>query len=245
METIRSTATRPEAAKLPAPATRMALVLFGPPGSGKGTQSKLLVERLGIPQISTGDMLRDEIRLGTEVGRSIEEQMRGGSLVPDDLVNRLVAGRLQQPDTQAGFILDGYPRTRQQAEVLLRLLVEIHSVPVVIHLVVDYNVIIKRISGRRQCPVCGTLYNSVSKPPRVAGQCDLDGTALIIRDDDRESVVRERLEEYESQTRPLIEFFRTSRDVLYELDASTDPPAVLADKILGLLPVRVEKKSSL
>ena len=241
MEAPRSTVARDVAAAPSEASRRMALVLFGPPGSGKGTQSKLLVARLGIPQISTGDMLRDEIRRGTEIGRSIEEQMRGGSLVPDDLVNRLVAARLRQPDTLSGFILDGYPRTRQQAEVLLALLHEIGSIPVVIHLVVDYNVIIDRISGRRQCPVCGSLYNSVSKQPRVAGHCDLDGAELVIREDDRESVVRERLDEYERQTQPLIEYFRSSGDVLFALDASMDPPAVLAEKILGVLPVRVEK----
>lgn len=219
-------------------AKRLALVLFGPPGSGKGTQSKILVDRLGIPQISTGDMLREEIRLGSPVGRSIEERMKNGLLVSDDLVNHLVEERLRQPDTGAGFILDGYPRTRQQAEVLLELLGKTGWVPVVIHLVVDYNIIIARISGRRQCPKCGTLYNDTSRPPQVAGQCDRDGEALVVRDDDRESVVRERLDAYRKQTEPLIEFFRQSNDVLYELDASTDPPAVLAEKILGLLPVK-------
>lgn len=217
---------------------RLALILFGPPGSGKGTQSKILVERLGIPQISTGDMLREEIRRSSAVGRSIEERMKSGLLVSDDLVNRLVAERLRQPDTAGGFILDGYPRTRQQAEVLLGLLTPAGWVPVVIHLVVDYNIIIGRISGRRQCPQCGTLYNDTSRPPRVSGQCDRDGVALVVRDDDRESVVRERLDAYQEQTQPLIEFFRHSNDVLYELDASQDPPAVLAEKILGLLAVK-------
>lgn len=229
------------ATERPGEAARMALVLFGPPGSGKGTQSKILVDRLAIPQISTGDMLRDEIRRGTEIGRSIEERMRSGSLVSDDLVNRLVASRLREPDTQAGFILDGYPRTRQQAEVLLNMLGDDGSILVVIHLVVDYNVIIRRIAGRRQCPVCGTLYNAVSRPPRVAGKCDLDGEELVIREDDRESVVRERLDEYGRQTQPLIDFFRSSNAVLRELDASADRPDVLAGKILGLLPVSIEK----
>ena len=234
MELNPSAVERPAA---PAP-TRLALVLFGPPGSGKGTQSKLLMERLGIPQISTGDMLREEIRRGSAVGLSIEERMKNGLLVSDDLVNRLVEDRLRDPDTGHGFILDGYPRTRQQAEVLLELLARTGWAPVVIHLVVDYNVIIRRISGRRQCPRCGTLYNDTSRPPRVPGQCDRDGEALEVRDDDRESVVRERLDAYAKQTQPLIEFFRQSNDVLYELDASTDPPAVLAEKILGLLPVK-------
>lgn len=217
--------------------SRLALVLFGPPGSGKGTQSKILMQRLGIPQISTGDMLREEIRRGSAVGLSIEERMKSGLLVPDDLVNRMVEERLRQPDTARGFILDGYPRTRQQAEVLLDLLARNGLAPVVIHLVVDYNVIIRRISGRRQCPQCGTLYNDTSRPPRVPGRCDRDGEALVVREDDRESVVRERLDAYEKQTQPLIEFFR-QYNVLFALDANQDPPAVLAEKILGLLPVK-------
>lgn len=224
--------------RVPVPTpSRLALVLFGPPGSGKGTQSKILMQRLGIPQISTGDMLREEIRRGSAVGLSIEERMKNGLLVSDDLVNRLVEERLRQPDTARGFILDGYPRTRQQAEVLLDLLARNGLAPVVIHLVVDYNVIIRRISGRRQCPRCGTLYNDTSRPPRVPGRCDRDGEALVVREDDRESVVRERLDAYEKQTQPLIEFFR-QYDVLFELDANQDPPAVLAEKILGLLPVK-------
>ncbi len=220
---------------VPGPLARTAVILFGPPGSGKGTQSKLLVARFGIPQISTGDMLRDHISRGDAIGKSIEALMKAGSLVPDELVNELVRVRVSEPDCANGFILDGYPRTRQQAEVLTKLLREMNRDELVIHLVVDYNVIIARISGRRVCPKCGTLYNSSSRPPRVAGICDLDGTPLVIREDDREEVVRERLEAYEKQTRPLIEYFRGVGSRLYEVDASSGTPETVFGKILELL----------
>lgn len=212
-----------------------ALILFGPPGSGKGTQSKFLVKRFGIPQISTGDMLRAHIELGDEIGQAIRARIKAGSLAPDELVNELVRVRVAQPDCANGFILDGYPRTRAQAEALMSLLKELGRDEVVIHLVVDYNIIISRISGRRVCPKCGTLYNSSTRPPRVNGVCDLDGEALVIREDDREPVVRERLEAYERQTRPLIEFFRSAGYRLIEVDASHGTPEMVSEKILKKL----------
>src|SRR5258707_7650084 len=156
----------------------LALVMFGSPGSGKGTQSKFVVDWLKIPQISTGDMLREHIRRGTEVGKAIEGRMKAGSLVSDELVNQLVFERIHQPDCERGFILDGYPRTPAQAEEMMRLLTTVGAREVVIHLVVDYNIIISRMAGRRVCLKCGTLYNSVSKPPKVEGICDLDGSVL-------------------------------------------------------------------
>src|SRR4029077_17124444 len=162
-----------------------ALILFGSPGSGKGTQSKLLVKALGSPHISTGDMLREHVRKGNAVGTKVEAKMKAGILVKDDVVNRLVEERLKQPDCERGFILDGYPRTRAQAMTLCRMLEARGIQQVVVHLVVDYNVIIARLSGRRQCPVCGTLYNASTRPPRVPGVCDLDGAKLIVREDDR------------------------------------------------------------
>jgi adenylate kinase len=219
-------------APIPAPAVRRALILFGSPGSGKGTQSKLLVERLGIPQISTGDMLREHINAGDQIGNMVRDQMRAGALVSDELVNTLVEERLKRADTNKGFILDGYPRTLQQADVMAVLLDRLKIGQLVIHLVVDYTVIIARISGRRQCPACGTLYNATSKPPKVAGVCDLDGTPLIVREDDRESVVRERLEAYESKTRPLLNYFRESGRKVVEIDASTLKPEGVFEKIL-------------
>jgi adenylate kinase len=157
--------------------------------------------------------------------------MRAGSLVSDDLVNEIVKNRVAEPDCANGFILDGYPRTLAQAVVLSKLLETLHVDEVVIHLIVDYNIIIARISGRRQCPRCGTLYNATSKPPKVPGVCDLDGETLVIREDDRESVVRERLAAYERQTRPLIEYFRETGRRLVEIDASYERPEVLFERI--------------
>jgi adenylate kinase len=215
----------------------VAIILFGSPGSGKGTQSKYLVDWLQIPQISTGDMLREHIRQGDAIGLAIMGRMRAGSLVSDELVNQLVFERISQPDCNRGFILDGYPRTPAQAEEMMRLLASRMSsngkspAEVVIHLVVDYNIIISRMSGRRVCPQCGTLYNAVSRPPKVEGICDLEGATLVIRDDDREDVVRERLAQYERQTRPLIEFFRATSDRLIEVDASLERPEAVFERI--------------
>jgi len=180
-------------------------------------------------------MLREHIRNRTEVGKAIESRMRAGSLVSDELVNQLVYERIHQPDCERGFILDGYPRTPAQAQEMMRLLSAVGAREVVIHLLVDYNVIISRMTGRRVCPVCGTLYNSVSRPPRVEGICDLDGSPLGIREDDREEVVRERLTQYEASTRPLIEYFRKSSERLFEVDASHDRPEVVFGKIQAAL----------
>ena len=145
----------------------------------------------------------------------------------DELVSGLVTERLAQGDCEQGFILDGYPRTRKQAETLDRMLAERGVEPVVIHLVVDYNIVIARLSRRSQCPLCGTLYNATSKPPRVAGVCDLDGTKLVVRDDDQGAVVRERLDAYQRQTKPLLEYFRQTGRRLEEIDASYQTPAIL------------------
>jgi adenylate kinase len=209
----------------------LALILFGSPGSGKGTQSKYLVEWLKVPQISTGDMLREHIRAKDTIGLAIQERMAAGSLVSDELVNQLVFERINQPDAQRGFILDGYPRTPAQAEEMMRLLASRGAGEVVIHLVVDYNVIISRMSGRRVCPKCGTLYNAVSRPPKIDGLCDLDGERLVIREDDKESVVRQRLEQYERQTQPLIEFFRRTSERLIEVNASSATPEAVFERI--------------
>ena len=221
--------------QIPNPKVPLALVLFGSPGSGKGTQSKLLSRALGIPQISTGDMLREHVRKGNAVGTAVEAKLKAGFLVKDEVVNALVEKRLAQSDAARGFILDGYPRTRAQAEWLCRMLAARGFHEVVIHLVVDYNVIIARLSGRRQCPVCGTLYNVISKPPKLPGVCDLDGAKLIVREDDREEVIRERLEAYEKQTRPLLDYFREKGKRLYEVDASHDSPEQVFRNIEALI----------
>ncbi|HEX4135807.1 MAG TPA: adenylate kinase [Bryobacteraceae bacterium] len=219
----------------------IAIILFGSPGSGKGTQSKYLVAWLGIPQISTGDMLREHIRRGDTIGLAIAGQLREGALVPDELVNQLVFERISQPDARRGFILDGYPRTPAQAEEMMRLLAERGARELVIHLAVDYNVIISRMAGRRVCPKCGTLYNSVSRPPKVNGICDLDGNTLTVREDDKEEVVRQRLAQYERQTQPLIEFFRATSDRLIEVDASREKPEAVFERIKSELPDLVRK----
>jgi len=216
-------------------AIRQALVLFGSPGSGKGTQAKLLVQHFDIPQISTGDMLREHIEQGDQVGLTVRDTMRAGSLVSDELVNSLVAQRLAVPDTSRGFILDGYPRTLAQAVVLSKLLDSLNIREIVIHLIVDSDMIIQRISGRRQCPQCGALFNATSKPPRMPGVCDLDGQNLVIREDDKESVVRERLAAYDRQTRPLIEYFRQTGQTFIEIDSSRESPNALFERIRQIL----------
>jgi len=205
-----------------------ALVLFGSPGSGKGTQAKLLQECLRIPHVSTGDMLRAR---GAAVGSAVMATMQSGALVSDNVVNRMVEERLSLPDAGAGFILDGYPRTRDQAAHLCRWFDERRIRELVIHLAVDYNIIIARLTGRRQCPVCGTLYNIASHPPQVDGLCDRDGHELVIREDDREGVIRERLEAYERQTRPVLDYLRAAGRRVEEVDGSTEAPERIFQKI--------------
>ena len=213
-----------------------AIVLFGSPGSGKGTQAKLLSACLKIPHISTGDMLRERAQHGgNSLGTAVVATMHAGALVADDVVDRMVEERLAQPDCATGFILDGHPRTREQAMFLIGWMDKRSVHEVVIHLVVDYNIIISRLTGRRQCPRCGTLYNIGSHPPQVPGVCDLDGEKLVIRDDDREEVIRERLETYEKQTQPLIEFFRDKGRRLVEVNAGVDTPESVSQKICKLI----------
>ncbi|MCS7044637.1 MAG: adenylate kinase [Bryobacteraceae bacterium] len=212
-----------------------AIILFGPPGSGKGTQAKLLKTVLGIPHISTGDMLRERIASGDELGLRVKDIMQAGRLVPDEVVNQLVADRIAEPDCQRGFILDGYPRTLPQAAELDRLLGERGYRDLVIHLKVDYTKVIARIAGRRVCPVCGTLYSLTSNPPRQPDVCDRDGARLVVRDDDRESVIRERLEAYERLTRPLLDYYAGKGGLLFEVDGSDGTPEEIFDRIRGLL----------
>jgi adenylate kinase len=212
-----------------------AIVLFGSPGSGKGTQAKMLTQCLMVPHISTGDMLRGRIRSGSESETGMVATMQSGALVPDLVVNEMVKERLSEADAARGFILDGYPRTLDQAGHLSEWLAGRGIHEVVIHLAVDYNVIIARLTGRRQCPRCGTLYNVSSHPPRVAGVCDLDGEELVVRDDDSEAVIRGRLDAYDRQTRPVLEYFRASGRRMVEVDASNDPPETLHRKICQMM----------
>jgi adenylate kinase len=216
-----------------------ALVLFGSPGSGKGTQARLLTHCLGIPHISTGDMLREGIRHGSHLDTTVVDRMHAGALVEDDVVNLMVEERLLQADAANGFILDGYPRTLDQAGHLAVWLDQGGIGEVVIHLAVDYNIIVARLAGRRQCPLCGTLYNVASQPPKVDGLCDLDGQKLGIRDDDSEAVIRGRLDAYDRQTRPVLEFYRTAGRRIVEVDASGDPPDEVFRKICQAIEAHV------
>jgi adenylate kinase len=212
-----------------------AIVLFGSPGSGKGTQAKMLNQCLGIPHVSTGDMLRDRIRQGAEVGTAVAATMHAGALVNDDVVNRMVETRLSEPDATRGFVLDGYPRTLAQADHLCRWL-DGHGIrELVIYLAVDYNIVIARLTGRRQCPRCGTLYNLATQPPRVDEVCDLDGEKLVIRDDDNVEVIRERLDAYDRQTRPVLDYFVSAGRRVIEVDASKDPPETVYQKLSQLM----------
>jgi adenylate kinase len=187
----------------------MRFVLLGPPGAGKGTQADLLSRRYSIPKISTGDMLREADRAGTELGRQAREFTQKGLLVPDEMVLALVRERLERPDCGPGFLLDGFPRTVGQAEALQQMLAsEGQALDAVVDLVVDTEALIQRLSGRRTCPVCERSYHLVNRPPRVAGMCDDSHGPLIQRDDDREHVIRERLAEYRRRTEPVLDYFR-------------------------------------
>ncbi|SRR5579884_2761614 len=212
-----------------------ALILFGSPGSGKGTQAKLIQQCLKGPHISTGDMLRTHIAAQDEIGRRAERLIHAGKLVPDELVNELVRERLAAPDCSSGIILDGYPRTINQAAVLLEMTEKYGFRPAVVHLMVDYDRIVARLSGRRQCPVCGTLYSLKTNPPKVPGICDLDGATLVTREDDRESVIRERLHEYDVQTRPILNYFRESGVPMFEIEGAGATPGEIMQKICDLL----------
>jgi adenylate kinase len=210
---------------------RLCLILFGPPGSGKGTQAKFLRQSLGIAHISTGDMLRERIAAGDSLGKEAAAIMQAGGLVPDALVNRMVAERIEQADCEKGFILDGFPRTVEQARVLAGQLAERAIDPLVVFLKVDYNVIISRLSGRRQCPTCGALYSVTSNAPTVSEVCDYDGSKLLIRDDDRPEVVGERLRAYERQTEPVLEFLKGAGYAFYEVEGADASPQAIARRI--------------
>ena len=217
--------------------SRLCLILFGAPGSGKGTQAKLLKQSLGLPHISTGDMLRERVARRDELGLQVESILQSGGLVPDVTVNALVADRVEQPDCKPGFILDGYPRTVSQAEILAAEVLTSRGIAtVVVYLKVDYNVIVARLAGRRQCPVCGALYSLSPNAPTVSEVCDYDGSKLVVRDDDREEVVTERLKAYDRQTAPVLEYFRTAGFDCWEVDgAGAGGPQAIAKRIKNML----------
>lgn len=208
----------------------MRIVLLGAPGSGKGTQAKKLVEQYSVAQISTGDLLRAAVAAGTELGRQAKAIMEAGELVPDDVVLGLIRERLGDPDTANGFILDGFPRNLAQAEALDALLAE-QKLPLdgAVHIHVDREEIVKRITGRRSCGNCGAIYNVFFSPPKQEGICDkCAGTDLQHRADDNEETVRNRLEVYESQTAPLIDYYN-ERGLLKTVDGSGEVERIFAD----------------
>lgn len=187
----------------------MRLILLGPPGAGKGTQAQRLTEKLGIPQVSTGDMLRAAVAAGTALGREAKAYMDQGALVPDGVVIGIIRERLAAPDCRRGYILDGFPRTAAQAEALGKTLEDLGTpLDAVLSLTVDPDEVVRRLSGRRTCGACGAAYHVENAPPRRAGVCDRCGGALVQREDDREETIRKRLAVYRDQTAPLVDYYR-------------------------------------
>jgi adenylate kinase len=189
------------------------MLFMGAPGSGKGTQAKAIMAAWGIPQISTGDLLRDHRTRGTALGAQATQLMDSGKLVPDDLVNQMVAERVAQPDTARGYILDGYPRTLAQAEWLDNRLAAANppGLPLIaVSIQVSYTQLLRRITGRRNCPTCQRIYNVYLQPPKFDTVCDVEGTPLVQRADDVEAVFHERMRTYAALTAPVVEHYRAS-----------------------------------
>lgn len=204
------------------------LMLLGPPGAGKGTQAARLVERYGIPQIATGNILRDAIAAGTPLGVQAQQFMSRGELVPDDVIIGVAEDRLQQDDCVKGFLLDGFPRTIPQAEALDRLLEKLGCrLTLVAALEVSADEVVARNSLRRSCPQCGATFHLVNRPPQASGICDQCGTELIQREDDREEVIRHRLQVYQNQTAPLVDYYRR-KGLLRTLDGQQPVDEVTA-----------------
>ena len=187
----------------------MKMVLLGPPGSGKGTRAHIISELYGIPVVTTGDMLREAVREQTAYGKEAKAYMDRGDLVPNEIVNGIVKARMSKPDVAKGFILDGFPRSKEQADALDEILEDLGTkLTHVLLVVLSDEIIIQRLSKRRSCPKCGAVYHLESAPPKKAGVCDACGTKLIQRDDDKEDVIKHRLEVYRKNTEPLIKRYR-------------------------------------
>ena len=204
----------------------MKLVLLGPPGAGKGTQAAMLVEKYGIPQISTGDMLRAAVKEQSPMGIKAKEYMDSGALVPDEVVVGIVQERLQQDDCQAGFILDGFPRTVAQADALKVSLAELgKNLDAVVSLDVDTEALVERLTGRRTCGSCGKGFHLRFDPPGADGKCSACGGELVHRDDDKEATIRNRMDVYHQQTAPLEDYYR-NEGLLKSIDGMQEIPAV-------------------
>ncbi|MFC4389241.1 adenylate kinase [Gracilibacillus marinus] len=207
----------------------MNLILMGLPGAGKGTQAEKIVEKYQIPHISTGDMFRLAIKEGTELGQKAKSFMDEGSLVPDEVTIGIVEERLSKPDCEKGFLLDGFPRTIAQAEALDQLLNKMNkSLDYVLHVDVDTNELVERLTGRRICPTCGATYHVLFNPPKEEGVCDKDGAALIQREDDQPATVKNRLDVNIAQTQPMLDFY-SDKGSLVTIDGSQAIDKVFID----------------
>lgn len=212
----------------------MRVVLVGPPGAGKGTQAQFIASHLAIPKVSTGDIFRHNVSAGTELGRQARAFMEKGDLVPDEVTVAMVAGRLQEDDAQAGFLLDGFPRNVPQAETLKKMLADWGlRLDLVLELVVDNDEVIRRLSGRRTCRKCGRVWHVAFDPPSVDGKCDECGGELFQRDDDREETIRHRIEVYQVQTQPLISYY-ADEGILLGIDATGPVEDVTERALLAL-----------
>ena len=211
-----------------------AVILLGPPGAGKGTQAQRIAQRYRLPHLSTGDMFRDNIGRDTELGRKAKPLMERGELVPDQIVLGMVEDRIDQRDCAKGFVFDGFPRTLQQADDLERICKQhMLGCTIVLHMVVNPDMLMCRLTGRRICKANGHIYNIYERPPKTEGICDLDRSELIHRPDDSEGVIGERLAAYDRQTQPLVEYY-TSRGLLSPVDAMAAADTV-TESIAGIL----------
>lgn len=212
----------------------MRLIFLGPPGAGKGTQAKMLIERYNIPQISTGDILRAAVKEGTPLGKKAKEYMEAGKLVTDDIVIGIMQDRMKQDDCKAGFILDGFPRTVAQAEALDAMLKDLNMpLDKVLALTVPDEELLKRLTGRRTCKACGQMYHIVFDPPKKEGLCDKCSAELYQRADDNEETIKNRLSVYHSQTAPLLEYYG-KKGLLREIDGTSSPDNIF-NAILNVL----------
>ncbi len=212
------------------------VVLVGPPGAGKGTQAQFIASHLAIPRISTGDIFRSHVANSTELGAKAKEFMDRGDLVSDEVTVAMVRDRLAEPDAQAGFLLDGFPRDVPQAETLKKMLAETETgLTVVLELVVDEDEVVRRLSGRRTCPQCERVWHMLYDPPADPGICDNCGGELFQRDDDKEEVIRHRLEVYNTQTAPLITFY-ADEGILVDIDGTGPAEEVTARALAALGP---------
>jgi adenylate kinase len=210
------------------------LILFGPPGCGKGTQAERITATFGLPAISTGALLRSEVAAKTDLGVEVQSVMASGAFVSDELVTKILLRRLKDPDSKKGFLLDGYPRTLKQALTLGRFFKKQGMQPVVVHLDVPEELIVGRITSRRQCSKCGHIYNLISQPPAVEGKCDVDGAELTIRADDQDEVIRARLKAYHELTGPAIDHYKSK--TYHRIDGSKSPDEVFAGIHAALQP---------